>query len=356
MWQLVKMVENDLFVNVIKKVFSPKRDERFLFIYDEPTDYIKDNDAWKKRRKIVFDWANKIENNFDIIDKVDILSFDALGIPNKILNDDILNNFKEYNILVAFTEFSITSSLVKVVRSNKDFIRAASLPLLDSKTIETLLISDYDYIKKYSSKIKDILDDAVKAHIFFSTKDELIVDLRNRTAGVDDGDCTKPGCIINLPSGEGFIAPYEAYSDELDEFGKSFTEGILPINFNNEIIKAHIKNNVIDSFSGSDESVERICSYFDEGINRRNIAELGIGCNPQAYVIGNVIQDEKVGLHIAYGNSDHIGGKVKSDIHYDLVFAKNCPVGAVKVEIYLENEEFTLIDSSDLNLNLLDTF
>ena len=235
-------------------------------------------------------------------------------------------------------------------------VRAASIPQAERRSIDTLLNTDYEFIKMHSHKISNLLNVAVKARIIFSTSDELIIDLRNRDGGFDDGDCTKKGSIINLPSGEGFIAPYEASSGEIDEFGISCTEGILPLICNNEIIKAHVKNNRIDSFFNLDGSENRVLSSFDEGMNRRNIAELGIGCNPQACVIGNVIQDEKVGLHIAYGNSDHIGGKVESDIHYDLVYAKGCPVEAVKVFLYTDSEEFLLIDSSELKLDILDLF
>jgi len=48
--------------------------------------------------------------------------------------------------------------------------------------------------------------------------------------------------------------------------------------------------------------------FFAENDTRRNIAELGIGCNPKAVITGNILEDEKVGLHIAYGMSSHLGG------------------------------------------------
>ena len=59
----------------------------------------------------------------------------------------------------------------------------------------------------------------------------------------------------------------------------------------------------------------RCVFFFNENKSRRNIAELGIGCNPWAVVTGNSLEDEKVGLHIAYELSSHLGGKIKSDMH-----------------------------------------
>jgi len=60
---------------------------------------------------------------------------------------------------------------------------------------------------------------------------------------------------------------------------------------------------------------------------------LGIGCNPKAIVTGNVLEDEKVGLHIAYGTSTHFGGKIQSDTHLDIVYAKGCPVEGITVTL-----------------------
>ena len=74
-----------------------------------------------------------------------------------------------------------------------------------------------------------------------------------------------------------------------------------------------------------------------ENNTRRNIAELGIGCNPQAVVTGNPLEDEKVGLHIAYGMSTHLGGKIKSDMHYDIIHAKGCPTEGITLTLINKN-------------------
>jgi leucyl aminopeptidase (aminopeptidase T) len=85
-------------------------------------------------------------------------------------------------------------------------------------------------------------------------------------------------------------------------------------------------------------------NFFEENDSRRNIAELGIGCNPNAVVMGKILEDEKVGLHIAYGTSAHLGGKVKSDVHLDIVHAKGCPV---------EGKTLTLINSDGTKTELV---
>ncbi len=91
-----------------------------------------------------------------------------------------------------------------------------------------------------------------------------------------------------------------------------------------------------------------------ENDTRRNIAELGIGCNPKAVVTGNVLEDEKVGLHIAYGMSTHLGGKVKSDVHSDICYSKGCPVEGTTVNLINgDGSKTEIIRNATLRYNLL---
>ena len=50
-----------------------------------------------------------------------------------------------------------------------------------------------------------------------------------------------------------------------------------------------------------------------------NLAEFGIGTNPKAKLIGNVLEDEKVlgTCHIALGDNSTFGGRVNAGIHVD---------------------------------------
>jgi leucyl aminopeptidase (aminopeptidase T) len=54
---------------------------------------------------------------------------------------------------------------------------------------------------------------------------------------------------------------------------------------------------------------------------RRNLAELGIGTNPNARKPDNVLEAEKIKgtVHIAIGDNIHMGGTVEADLHDDFV-------------------------------------
>jgi leucyl aminopeptidase (aminopeptidase T) len=180
------------------------------------------------------------------------------------------------------------------------------------------------------------------------------LDLRYRKAFYESGDCTKPGQFINLPSGEACKVPYEATSDEIHEYGNSKTEGIWPVYYDKNIVKYVIKNNQICEIVGDNIIAKKMRTFFSEGDSRRNIAELGIGCNPKAAVTGNTLEDEKAGLHIAYGTSIHIGGKVKSDTHFDIVHAKGCPVEGTSLNLINKDKStIEIIKDAKLRYDLL---
>lgn len=214
--------------------------------------------------------------------------------------------------------------------------------------------ADYAEVKKYAIKLEKMLNNAVGADILFSTGDKLYIDLRYRNAMHEAGECTKAGQFINFPSGEALKVPYEAIVDEIIENGESKTEGIWPVYYGNELMKYKVKNNRIVEIIGDSIKAKEMRSFFAENDTRRNIAELGIGCNPKAVIIGQILEDEKVGLHIAYGTSTHLGGKVKSDMHLDIVHVKGCPIEGTKLSLINEDGSKTeLIRDAILRYELL---
>ena len=268
---------------------------------------------------------------------VDILEYEATGMHNAFIPKDIMDVARKSNLLIAMTEYSASSSLIKICDAKDAITRGASLPQVERRMEETAFRADYSKVKKYAIAIQKMLNDAVGAEVFFSTGNHLYMDLRNRIAKSDTGECIKTGQGINFPSGEGYIAPYEAASDEIAEFGESKTEGIWPVSYDGELVKYIIKNNKIVEIIGEGKKADEMRAFFEKDETHRNIAELGIGCNPKAVITGNVLEDEKVGLHIAYGMSSHIGGKVDSDMHLDICYSKGCPIEGTTLTLINED-------------------
>ena len=338
-------------------VFAPKKGESVLFLYDTPHGKIKDSTKWIDRRKMAEEWYQTFKNMGEKEGyKVEIVSFPATGLHNTSLTDDIIERVKKSNLIISLTEYSASHPLAIVCHKKDSITRCASLPLVEKRMENTAFKADYKLIQKYTKILKNLLNNSVGAHVSFSTGDSLYIDLRNRKACVDDGICQETGILINLPSGESYIPPYEAADDELSDFGESKTNGILPDYFGDEILKYHVVNNRITDIEGEGVKAEEMRRFFDENLSRRNIAELGIGCNPKAVVTGNPLEDEKVpGLHIAYGLSKSFGGKIDSDMHRDICFPKGAPVEATSLILIDENDKRTeLINNDGLRFDLLE--
>jgi len=320
-------------IKMFNDVFAPKSGEKVLVIYDIPHGNVKDNDGWKECREMANGWYETFKKMGDSEGfSVDISKYKSPGLHNTQLPKDISDKIRAYNLIIVFMEFSISSTLIKIVRTKGNITRAAGLHP-ERRMEDGVFKANYSEVRKYAISIKKMLTKAIGAEINFSTDDYLFIDLRNRTGYSDDGDCTKTGKYINFPSGEGFIAPYEAVSEEINEFGTSKTEGVWPVSYKGKLLKYVVKNNKIIDIEGEGPISDEVRKFFSENDTRKNIAELGIGCNPKAIVTGNVLEDEKVGLHIAYGTSTHFGGKIQSDTHLDIVYAKGCPVEGITVTL-----------------------
>ena len=341
---------------LINDVFGPRSGEKILMIVDLPHDNIVDTPSWKERRKLALDWFQTLKSMGE--EKgfyVDFLEYFATGKHNGPIPEDVKNKIKKSNLFFAMTEFSATSSLVTISEDKDSKTRGASMPSIERRMEETALKADYTKIQHYAIRLKNILDNSIAADIYFSTGEKIFIDLRNRKAGADTGICKEVGQIINFPIGEAWKVPYEGTSDESKKFGISKTQGVLPVLYNKEFVKYFVKQNQISEILGGGKIASKMRDLFKENESRRNIAEFGIGCNPCAVVTGNILEDEKAGLHIAYGMSKHIGGKVASDLHQDICYSKGCPIEAFSVVLTNKDGSKThIIKNSELQYELLE--
>lgn len=221
------------------------------------------------------------------------------------------------------------------------------MPTVTRSMERTALAADYAEVARKAHLLQAKVDLAQGARVEFSTGEEMYFDLRYREAHADDGQlhADKQGeRVINLPSGEAYIAPYEGER----EGEPSRTEGTLPVMLEGELVVGRVQENRIVEVIGDGPQADEAREYLARDDALRNIAELGLGCNESAVVTGNVLEDEKVmGMHWAWGLSEHIGGTVGVDDfndpslaeHRDWVYPKG---GEIEIaSLVLEYEDGT---------------
>lgn len=325
-------------IRLLRDVFEPKAGERVVVLADRPHGALRDSPAWAERRRMAEEWRA----GFAALgaEALPLLTYPATGSHNADLPAEGLLGERVVrvgdvvlacDIAVALTEFSATAPLNAWIRQSRGRLRAASLPGVERRMEQTALAADYAQVGRRARMLAERLTRAESAEVTFSTGHFVRFDLRYRRGYADDGRCA-PGAAraINLPSGEAYVVPYEG-----ERPGEpSRTEGVLPVERGGETILLNVRDNRIREVVGKGPAAAEWRKFFAEDPARANVAELGLGCNDRAVVTGNVLEDEKVGFHWAYGRSEHLGGVTGADaflkpehvVHQDLVYAPGCPV------------------------------
>ena len=337
-------------VALVRRVFQPRPDEGAMAILvDLPDAKVPDDPSWTARRAIAEAWVKELTahradlgldprlvvypnvhtNNGDLPERAWIHgggpppSVDALDPAASIAFADL---YATHPILMALTKFSATAPLKLAAKRYP--IRAATMPGFRADMIPALRL-DYAEVNRRVDLLKDLLDRAEGADFRFDTPSgpcHLHVDLRHRTGHASGGLLPHPGMAGNLPSGEAYIVPYEG---ELTG-DPSRTSGVMPVQFGSELVRYRIvQTKALAVLSEGPKSREEAALLAKEPAYG-NLAELGLGVLSAFGIkpIGEILLDEKLGLHLAFGRSDHFGGQVgpaqfsgpEAVIHIDRVY------------------------------------
>ncbi len=352
-------------------VFDPQPGETALVLIDLPHDQLFDTPEWAQRREMARRWHAALrdfgtQRHFEVLP---LASYLATGAHNRQLPAEAsidgqavaLDQLAEQATLVlALTQFSASAPLVAWTE-RLPRLRVASMPMIAPSMEETALAADYGEIARSCAALRQHLEGAQYARIKFSNGDTLLLDLRFRSPRVDDGQLRPNKAsarIVNLPSGEAYIAPYEGEREGIP----SQTRGVLPVFWRNDIVRLEVAQNRIVEILGRTEAAADLRNFLTLDGARRNVAELGLGCNPLARVWGNVLEDEKAGPHIALGRSEHLGGVVGPDAfddprhiwHQDFVYARESPIHVAELTLFDGNQgRYQLVYQGEYLLNAL---
>jgi len=358
----------DELVRLIKRVFHPQPDDkRLALLVDLPDDMLQDSPAWRARRQMVADWYERLStaggalgldgvslvfyrnvhsNNADLPERALLHEGGTLPERAEQLGDTLLpmeQILAEHRIIIAATELSATAPL-KLMAPKLGF-RAATMPGFSAEMLPALTL-DYEEINQRCLEIKKLLDRAVAAHMIFEAdgkKQELTLDLRHRLATASGGLVREPGTAGNLPSGETYIVPYEG-----EHAGDpSLTAGLLPVELDGELLFYRIAGNRVREVLGDGPRAKTESQAMKAEPAYSNVAELGLGLLADYGIkpAGELLLDEKLGLHIAFGRSDHFGGQVgaadfsspEKVVHIDRVYTPEMQPQISVLEVDLEN-------------------
>jgi len=325
--------EKDL-VDLVRSVFPGDAGDRVLgILVDVPRDPARDNPDWKARRAMAEDWHVRLKagaaavpletvrlvaypdvgsNNAELPAEAMIMKAglpgDAAGLAGRgeILPFETI--FRETQLFLAPTEYSATAPLKNA--AGRHLFRAATMPGFSDRMIPALRI-DYGEVGRRVGLLKAELDRAEAAEVEFLVDGEqcydMVFDLRHRTAHESSGRFPVKGTAGNLPSGEAYIVPYEG-----EKLEASQTKGLLPVQIDDEIVIFTVEGNKAVAVRGSGAAREAEAAHLEREPAYGNMAELGFGVLGDFGLlpVGEVLLDEKLGLHVAFGRSDHFGGRV----------------------------------------------
>jgi len=353
--------------HLIQTVFKPSPEDQFAVWIDLPTANFPDHEAWKTRRTMAEEWLHALRSMG--INTLPLVSYDATGAHNAAWPSSLLIGEKKASpldalnacsVVIAMTEFSATAPLLAAMAERKE-VRAASMPGVTPAMLRSALAADYNEVNDRAQFLRALLNRAVGARVHFSLGQECYFDLRFRQARADGGLChpdMDSPRLINLPAGEAFKVPYEGERPgELSD-----TVGMLPIVKNRSHWSLFVQNNLIEEVIGESVESDEMRAMLDKDPARRNIAEFGIGCNPQAALSGMVIEEEKAGFHIAIGRSEHLGGIMSPNrflspatvLHQDFVYAPGSPAYAESILLVMDDGSETMVIERGFNVALDD--
>ncbi|MFH1506054.1 MAG: aminopeptidase [archaeon] len=226
---------------------------------------------------------------------------------------------------------SVGLSFRKFCTDNKHrFLSASSLASISNSKIKSLIDTyniDYDKLQERADRLKAKLDSAREIHVRTKKGTDLVMNVQGMKALAATGVYRTLGKGGNLPGGEVYLPPKK---NEVN--GKIVIDGSSRTRKGTNLLKnpiiLHVEKGEVVRMNQSYEAkeLENSMKWAHRTAKHpwgvRRIAELGIGINPRAKIIGCTVVDEKTlgTAHFAIGSNAWFGGSIYAIIHLDQVF------------------------------------
>ena len=317
-------------VDIFKVNMGLKSGEKVLVVTDVPT-----VEEWTKydsekltdfvERSILAKMVSEIAKEKFPDCPVEFFSYPSVREHGSGPGKEVEEKMKVVDVVIAISTYSLTHTEARE-NATKAGARIASMPMFLAAMFYPggPMAVDYCKIKEETKKIAELITESKEAIVTSPGGTNMKFSIEGRKGGVEAGIFTERGAWGNLPSGEAYCAPVEGTGE-----GKLVVETNWYSGLKENMTLVFEKGNVIEIIGGGKVGDEfRRLLAFDKNeepyISRRNLSELGVGANPNAKRPDNVLEAEKIKgtVHLAIGDSSHIGGKVSADLHQDFIIPR----------------------------------
>jgi len=320
--QIAKAVLDMLAVNL-----GLKEGERLLVVTDVPT-----TDDWREKdrvrlvdmleRAMLAKVVNGIASEYHPDCTVEFYAYPAVGSHGAELPQAMAARLRQADVVVAITNYSLSHTDARQ-EATQAGTRLASMPGFLARMFapDGPMAVDYRQVAAEGQAFADRLTAAQDAVVRTPEGTNLRFSLAGRHGESDHGLYTAKGSWGNLPAGEAYIAPLEGTAQGKLVVPAGWYPGL------EEDMTLYFRDGLVYALEGGGAVGENFLELLRPGDDRepyrsrRNLAELGIGTNPNASHPDNVLEAEKIRgtVHLAIGDNAHMGGTVSADLHEDFV-------------------------------------
>jgi leucyl aminopeptidase (aminopeptidase T) len=227
------------------------------------------------------------------------------------------------DVLLCLTTYSLSHTDARE-GATKAGVRLASMPGFTHHMLAPggPMAVDYNQVAAYTQRFADLLTETEEVIVRSPQGTDLRFSIHGRPGQVDDGLYGYiPKKWGNLPAGEAYVIPLEGTGEGTLVVPAGWYPGLT------QDMIFTIEKGLVTALEGGGDVGDhfRHMLKLDSDVPfyraRRNLAELGVGTNPNAARPDNVLEAEKIlgTVHIAIGDNIHMGGVVESDQHEDFV-------------------------------------
>jgi leucyl aminopeptidase (aminopeptidase T) len=253
---------------------------------------------------------------------VDLHTYPATGRHGSEPDEETARRMKAADVVIALTTYSLSHTDARE-GATQSGARIASMPGFEPEMFlpDGPMAVDYELVSKDTARIAKLLTNASAVAVRSPEGTDVTFSLAGRPGQADDGIYSARSAWGNLPAGEAYTVPVEGSAEGRVTVVAGAGEGVTAD------MGLVFRNGSVCEIEGGGETGENlrrlmdIGSEADEPRRRRNLAELGVGTNPNARSPLNTLEAEKIKgtIHVAVGDNSHMGGEVSCDLHEDFI-------------------------------------